>query len=136
MYNENSYRFLGRYCDTTAPGPIESPEGSSGVRILLHTDSEHVASGFKARYTFTEHKQSVTCGGSFTSQESGIITSRYYPESYKNQSKSANAAMSCNWYMTARPGYRLLINFEVFALEGDPVSKYHFVFLVLVEYSV
>uniref|UniRef100_T1GJQ8 CUB domain-containing protein n=1 Tax=Megaselia scalaris TaxID=36166 RepID=T1GJQ8_MEGSC len=62
VYNENSYRFLGRYCDTTAPGPIESPEGSSGVRILLHTDSEHVASGFKARYSFTEYRTTETPG--------------------------------------------------------------------------
>lgn len=43
---------LGRYCGFSAPGPLVSPRGALGLAVLLHADSEGVASGFKARYTF------------------------------------------------------------------------------------
>lgn len=47
---------LGRYCGLTAPGPLVSPRGALGLAVLLHADSEGVASGFKARYTFEVSK--------------------------------------------------------------------------------
>lgn len=43
---------LGRWCGLATPGPLQSPRGTLGLRIALHTDSDHVASGFKARYVF------------------------------------------------------------------------------------
>lgn len=52
LFRDNNDRFLGRYCGLTAPGPVESPRGATGVKIQLHTDAENVASGFKARYIF------------------------------------------------------------------------------------
>lgn len=52
LFRDGSDRFMGRYCGFTAPGPVESPRGASGIRIQMHTDAENVASGFKARYVF------------------------------------------------------------------------------------
>lgn len=52
LFRDRQERFLGRYCGMTAPGPVESPVGATGIRVVLHTDGENVASGFKARYIF------------------------------------------------------------------------------------
>ncbi|XP_055908933.1 uncharacterized protein LOC129943472 isoform X2 [Eupeodes corollae] len=123
IYRDNNDRFLGRYCGLTAPGPVESPRGAVGLRITLHTDQENVASGFKARYFFETAKSEVgDCGGNFSNEESGIITSPHYPSNYKSPAKGL-ASMACNWYMTARPGYKLSINFEHFSVEGDPMAR-------------
>jgi hypothetical protein len=51
-YKDGTEKLVGRYCGMTAPGPIESNRGATGVKIILHTDQEGVFSGFKARYTF------------------------------------------------------------------------------------
>ncbi|XP_055847931.1 uncharacterized protein LOC129913342 isoform X3 [Episyrphus balteatus] len=123
IYRDNNDRFLGRYCGLTAPGPVESPRGAVGLRITLHTDQENVASGFKARYFFETSKSEVgDCGGNFSNEDSGIITSPHYPSNYKSPAKGL-ASMACNWYMTARPGYKLSINFEHFSVEGDPMAR-------------
>lgn len=47
---------MGRYCGMTAPGPVESNRGATGLKIILHTNQEGVYSGFKARYTFETAK--------------------------------------------------------------------------------
>lgn len=47
---------MGRYCGLTAPGPIESTRGASGIKVFFHTDQQAVYSGFKARYTFETAK--------------------------------------------------------------------------------
>lgn len=52
MYRDNTEKLIGRYCGNTAPGPVESNLGALGLRVILHSDSELVYSGFKARYTF------------------------------------------------------------------------------------
>ncbi|XP_017472311.1 PREDICTED: uncharacterized protein LOC108363453 isoform X1 [Rhagoletis zephyria] len=123
VYRDNNDRFLGRYCGLTAPGPVESPRGAVGLRITLHTDQENVASGFKARYFFETPRSDVgECGGNFSNQDSGIITSPNYPAGYKAPGRGM-ASMACNWIMTARPGYKLSINFEHFSIEGDPASR-------------
>lgn len=59
LFRDMNDRFIGRYCGNTAPGPVESPRGATGVRIHLHTDAENVSSGFKGRYVF-EVAKSVT----------------------------------------------------------------------------
>jgi len=124
VYRDNNDRFLGRYCGLTAPGPVESPRGAVGLRITLHTDQENVASGFKARYFFESAKSDVgDCGGNFSNEDSGIITSPNYPAGYKAPGRGM-ASMACNWVMTARPGYKLSIHFEQFSIEGDPASKF------------
>jgi len=52
VYKDGTEKIVGRYCGTTAPGPLESNRGAIGLKILLHTNSEGVSSGFKARYVF------------------------------------------------------------------------------------
>lgn len=59
LFRDGNDRFIGRFCGTTAPGPMESPRGATGLRIHLHTDAENVSSGFKGRYVF-EVAKSVT----------------------------------------------------------------------------
>lgn len=59
LFRDGNDRFIGRYCGNTAPGPVESPRGATGIRIHLHTDAENVSSGFKGRYVF-EVAKSVT----------------------------------------------------------------------------
>ncbi|XP_017101036.2 tolloid-like protein 2 isoform X2 [Drosophila bipectinata] len=123
VYRDNNDRLLGRYCGQTAPGPVESPRGAVGLRITLHTDQESVASGFKARYFFESAKSDAgDCGGNFSNQDSGIITSPNWPAGYKAPGRGM-ASNACNWVMTARPGYKLSIHFEQFGLEGDPASR-------------
>jgi hypothetical protein len=124
LYRDGTDRFLGRYCSYTAPGPVESPRGAVGIRVVLHTDQENVASGFKARYIFEVAKSVFgDCGGNFTGLDSGIITSPGYPSSYEGPGKGL-ASKACNWYVTARAGYKIFLNFELFGVEGDPSSEY------------
>lgn len=52
IYKDGTEKIVGRYCGMTAPGPLESNRGAIGLKILLHTNSEGVSSGFKARYFF------------------------------------------------------------------------------------
>lgn len=52
MYRDDTEKLIGRYCGATAPGPVESNLGALGLKVILHSDSELVYSGFKARYTF------------------------------------------------------------------------------------
>lgn len=52
MYRDETEKLIGRYCGATAPGPVESNLGALGLKVILHSDSELVYSGFKARYTF------------------------------------------------------------------------------------
>lgn len=112
IFREGNDRFIGRYCGVTAPGPVESPRGASGVRIQLHTDAENVSSGFKARYIF-EVAKAVTgkctfvnrihllgvanvcfrfkgdCGGNYTGQESDVIESPNYPGKKEKEEEEA-----------------------------------------------
>lgn len=52
MYKDGTEKLVGRYCGVTAPGPVESNRGATGLKVLLHADDEGVFSGFKARYMF------------------------------------------------------------------------------------
>lgn len=124
VYRDGSDRFLGRYCSFTAPGPVESPQRAVGIRVFLHTDQENVASGFKARYIFEAAKSVFgDCGGNYTGQDSGVITSPNFPANYHGPGKGL-ASSACNWYITARIGYKILLNFEVFSVEGDPAGMH------------
>ncbi|XP_049532032.1 uncharacterized protein LOC125949239 isoform X2 [Anopheles darlingi] len=123
LYRDGTDRFLGRYCSLTAPGPVESPRGAVGIRVVLHTDLENVASGFKARYIFETAKSVFgDCGGNFSGEDSGIVTSPNFPANYDGPGKGL-ASRACNWYITARIGYKILINFDYFAIEGEPATR-------------
>lgn len=55
-YKDGTENRLGRYCGMTAPGPVESVRGATGIKILFRTDEKDVYSGFKARYSFETAK--------------------------------------------------------------------------------
>ncbi|KAJ6637891.1 Cubilin [Pseudolycoriella hygida] len=119
IFRDGSERFLGRYCGLTAPGPVESPRGAVGIRILLHTDQESVAT----RYIFEVAKSVFgDCGGNFSGLESGVIMSPNYPLKYDGPGKGL-ASRACNWYLSARSGYKILMHFEFFHVEGDPEGR-------------
>lgn len=65
MYRDGTEKLIGRYCAMTAPGPLDSNRGATGLKLLLHTNAEGVYSGFKARYSFEVAKSIF--GGKFTS---------------------------------------------------------------------
>lgn len=66
IYKDGTEKVVGRYCGMTAPGPLESNRGAIGLKVLLHTNSEGVSSGFKARYFFDDAK-SIFGGKSYGS---------------------------------------------------------------------
>ncbi|XP_072949921.1 cubilin-like isoform X3 [Epargyreus clarus] len=114
---------LGRWCGAATPGPLQSPRGALGLLIALHTDYDNVASGFKARYIFEPAKSIFgDCGGNMSGAEWGVITSPRYPLPYEAPGRSS-ASRVCNWFVTARPGKRLLLNFEHFAVEGHLTER-------------
>lgn len=123
VYRDRGDQLLGRYCGLTAPGPVESPRGALGIRIFLHTDQDNVASGFKARYIFEAAKSVFgDCGGNYSGQESGVITSPNFPAHYHGPGKGL-ASRACNWYITPRIGYKVLLNFDNFSVEGSPADR-------------
>ncbi|CAH0553998.1 unnamed protein product [Brassicogethes aeneus] len=123
MYRDGTEKMVGRYCGLTAPGPIESNRGATGLKIVLHADSELVYSGFRARYSFETAKSIFgDCGGNVSSLDAGVVESPQYPADYEAPAKGM-ASKSCHWYVTVRPKYKILLNFERFAVEGDPVAR-------------
>lgn len=119
---------IGRYCQVSAPGPIESDVEAMGLKLVLHSDAEGVYSGFKARYSFEPAKSVFgDCGGNISSKDFGIITSPNFPKNYGTPTKY-QASKSCNWFISVRPRYKILLNFEKFAIEGEPSSKTQFVY--------
>lgn len=54
-----------------------------------------------------------------------MVTSPLYPRPYIAPERGA-ASLVCNWYITARPGKRLLLNFEHFAVEGHLTGEWLF----------
>lgn len=108
----------------TAPGPIESNRGATGLKIVLHADADGVYSGFKARYVFETAKSIFgDCGGNVSSLDYGVISSPNFPENYDGPTKGPSSK-TCNWYINVRPKYKILLDFESFAVEGDPVGEY------------
>lgn len=124
IYRDGTEKLIGRYCGMTAPGPLESNRGALGLKVILHADSEFVYSGFKARYVFETAKSIFgDCGGNVSSVEYGIISSPNFPDNYDGPGRSL-ASKNCNWYVSVRPAYKVLLSFERFAVEGDPTCKY------------
>ncbi|KAK2586444.1 hypothetical protein KPH14_010719 [Odynerus spinipes] len=124
MYRDNTEKLIGRYCGMTAPGPVESNLGARGLKVILHSDSELVYSGFKARYTFEVAKPIFgDCGSNISSLNYGIITSPNFPNKYDGPSKNF-ASKTCNWFIRVRPNQQILLNFDKFSVEvrGCPAA--------------
>ncbi|KAG8237067.1 hypothetical protein J437_LFUL005174 [Ladona fulva] len=123
VYKDGTERQVGRYCGVTAPGPVESNRGAIGLKVLLHSDGEGVFSGFKARYTFEIAKSIFgDCGSNLSSQESGVISSPNWPSNYDGPQRGL-ASKTCNWFVGVRPRHKILLNFEYFAVEGEPLAR-------------
>ncbi|XP_032681365.1 cubilin isoform X3 [Odontomachus brunneus] len=123
MYRDSTEKLIGRYCGTTAPGPVESNLGALGLKVILHTDSELVYSGFKARYTFEVAKPIFgDCGSNISSLNYGIITSPNFPNKYEGPARNL-ASKTCNWFIRVRPNQQILLNFELFSVEGDQSAR-------------
>ncbi|KAH0999211.1 hypothetical protein HUJ05_009553 [Dendroctonus ponderosae] len=123
VYRDGSEIIIGRYCHMSAPGPIESNRGAIGLKAILHSDDAQVASGFKARYSFELAKSIFgDCGANVSSSDSGQILSPNFPKNY-DAPKLTQSSKSCNWYITVRPQYRVLIIFDKFAIEGEPSGR-------------
>ncbi|KOC68946.1 Tolloid-like protein 1 [Habropoda laboriosa] len=119
MYQDNTEKLIGRYCGSTSPGPVESNLSALGLRVILHSDSELVYSGFKARYTFEVAKSIFgDCGSNISSENYGIIASPNYPDKYDGPARNL-ASKTCNWFIQVQPNRRILLNFELFSVEGD-----------------
>ncbi|GBN01211.1 Cubilin [Araneus ventricosus] len=54
VYPNGRENVVGRYCSKSTPGPIVSDKGVHTMKVVLHTDSEGVASGFLASYLFID----------------------------------------------------------------------------------
>nr|XP_012232025.1 PREDICTED: dorsal-ventral patterning tolloid-like protein 1 isoform X3 [Linepithema humile] len=123
VYRDDTEKLIGRYCGGTAPGPVESNLGARGLKVILHSDSELVYSGFKARYTFEVAKPiSGDCGTNISSLNSGIITSPNFPNKYEGPAKNL-ASKTCNWFIRVQPNKHILLNFELFSVEGDQIAR-------------
>ncbi|XP_012271298.1 cubilin isoform X3 [Orussus abietinus] len=119
MYRDNTEKLIGRYCGMTSPGPVESNLGALGLKVILHSDSELVYSGFKARYTFEVAKSIFgDCGANISSLDYGMITSPNFPNKYDGPARNL-ASKTCNWFISVKPNHQILLNFELFSVEGE-----------------
>ena len=125
VYRRESDELVGRYCSSSAPGPVVSLyEHAVGLKVFLHTDDADVYSGFLGRYMFFREKSEygdLECGGNITGTESGVITSLNYPEKYSDSNIPRN--FQCHWFIHVRPGHKILLYFEEFEVEGNPQDR-------------
>ncbi|XP_023327852.1 dorsal-ventral patterning tolloid-like protein 1 isoform X2 [Eurytemora carolleeae] len=123
LINKAERQLLGRYCSTSSPGPVVSPRGTVGLELFLHTDHDAVYSGFKGRYMYIQAQSPFgDCGGNITDAENGIIKSPNFPEKYTTSSKDSGNKV-CHWFVYAKPGYRILLYFSNFEVEGNPGER-------------
>ncbi|XP_050425565.1 cubilin-like isoform X2 [Adelges cooleyi] len=123
VHENNVDQFMGRYCGRTTPGPLESDLGAVGLKVLMHTDSKGVYTGFKARYFFKDAKPIIgDCGSKISYLHSGKILSPKFPKRINSLPKGM-ITMTCNWFINVRPDHKVLFNFNSFAVEGNPLTK-------------
>ncbi|XP_008555290.1 cubilin isoform X1 [Microplitis demolitor] len=119
MYRDSTEKLIGRYCGSSAPGPVESNLGALGIKVILHSDAELVYSGFKARYMFEVAKSIFgDCGSNISSLEYGVIMTPNHPDNYDSPLRNF-ASKTCNWFISVRPNHQILIYFEDFSVEGE-----------------
>lgn len=119
------HSLIGTFCGATTPGPILSYKP---MRINFITNSERVHYGFYAHYNFhliSELKTNefvTNCGEQIITNQrlkSGSFQSpkTYQPEIYEKRNHI------CFWNITARPGYKIGLNFTNFMLEGNRSAR-------------
>jgi hypothetical protein len=63
------------------------------------------------------------CGSNVSGAESGVISSPNFPLNYDSPVRGL-ASKTCNWYIIVRPKHKILLNFEFFAVEGEPSGRF------------
>ncbi|XP_076304825.1 dorsal-ventral patterning tolloid-like protein 1 isoform X5 [Tachypleus tridentatus] len=118
IYPNGREKALGRYCSTTSPGPVVSNVGIHDMKVVLKTNEEGVASGFSATYQFIESKQQFQeCGENISGHQYGLIKSPGFPDPYEPHRQV------CTWFVNVRPYHKVLLVFDDFLIEGDPVVR-------------
>ncbi|XP_043246214.1 cubilin-like isoform X2 [Amphibalanus amphitrite] len=119
IYYDNSTDLIARYCNQSTPGPTESIRGARGLRVILHSDADHVSSGFKAKYIFLNAKDIFgDCGKNISSSQDGVVTSPLFPDNYP-----AKESKVCHWYIHVKPERKILLYFDTFIVEGDRSNR-------------
>lgn len=125
IYQDSSEELVGRYCASSAPGPVVSlKEVAVGLKVFLRTDSKDVYSGFMGRYMFFKEKSvfgDVECGGNITNLEHGVIHSPNYPKKYATSDKIKS--VQCHWFVHVKPNHKVMLYFEEFEVEGKPNDR-------------
>lgn len=62
-----------------------------------------------------------------SSSDYGVISSPNFPMNYEGPGRGL-ASKACNWFISVKPKHRVSLYFEVFAVEGDPVGKFYYLF--------
>lgn len=65
---------------------------------------------------------SLDCGTNISSLDFGVITSPNFPNNYDGPAKNL-ASKTCNWFIRVRPNHQILLNFELFSVEGEQMSE-------------
>lgn len=117
--DSSSQTKIGRWCSRSAPGPIVSSRAGSILKVIFKTDLTGFQSGFLGIYSF---KPSSTladrCDYKFSTDSDnpklfGSIASPNWPNPYKSVDEL------CNWTVKVRKGFRVLLQFQHFSIEGD-----------------
>ena len=127
---------LGRWCSRSAPGPIVTSKAGSILKVIFKTDLIGFSSGFLSTYSFKKSSNFADkCDYQFNSESVnnssksnklfGIISSPNWPKPYKSIDKL------CNWSIKVKKGYRILLEFQSFLIEGDMRGNFFIFFCSL-----
>ncbi|RCN43300.1 CUB domain protein [Ancylostoma caninum] len=123
-----------RYCSDTLPGPTVSAFGAHAMRVVFSSDSTGSGNGFKALYEIRpaakedipshETKEprgegAYRCGRRIRASETtptGFVMSPNYPVKY-------NKDVHCDWEITARDGYKILLTMVKMEIEGEMTAN-------------
>ncbi|GMT27059.1 hypothetical protein PFISCL1PPCAC_18356 [Pristionchus fissidentatus] len=120
-------RLQARYCSNAVPGPRFSAFGSHHMRVIFSSNSAGTGNGFKLLYEMRAAlKEEIPsedgalrdprhCGNqTFASDDLtwGFITSPGIGANYKKDTL-------CDWLITARPGYQILLTLVMLDVEGS-----------------
>lgn len=124
-------QFLGRWCGHSVPGPVLLSPPLSHLLLVFNSDGQGAGSGFKAAYQFGQNTTPSYCPTikSTKSALHGIVTSPAYPVTH------ASNDSWCQSTIRVRPGYRVLLHFIQFSVEGDMKRK-KFNTLISIEFHV
>ncbi|VDM95244.1 unnamed protein product [Thelazia callipaeda] len=130
VFIKNGLEYLqlqARYCANTFPGPTVTAFGSHELRVFFRSDHEGTGNGFKAIYrirkAFAEeiptNATARHCGQRIKRTDqmtSGWFVSPGYPIKY-------NKDLICDWEITVRPDYQILLHLIKMEIEGSITSE-------------